>query len=341
VHLPFVSVIIPIRNEETFIARTLDSILNQDYRRDRFEIVVVDGMSDDATRRIVGEYAQRFPQIRLVDNPNRLTPDGLNAGIAASRGEIIARIDGHCEVAPDFIRQNVALLEEHPEAWAVGGPMIHAGTGALGQAIATAMSHPLGVGMASHRFPHFEGYADTIQFPTFRRWTFDRVGLFDTALVRTEDDELNFRITQAGGRLFVSPRVRYVYFVRNRIDQLFRQYFQYAFWRIPVMRKHGKPTTVRQVIPFLFFAVVAAFAIAGVWLRQPVVALALPVAYAAAMVYMCASTLRQGALVAALVPLTAVTMHVAYASGLGVGFIAALCGARVWEPNGQMSALTR
>ena len=198
-----------------------------------------------------------------------------------ARGDVISRIDGHCEVSTDFIRQNVRLLDEHPEAWAVGGPMVHAGAGLLGGAIAIAMSHPMGVGMANHRFAHFEGYVDTVQFPAFRRSVFDRIEVFDVRLVRTEDDELNYRIVQAGGKLFVSPRVKYVYYVRDRIGRLFQQYFQYSFWRIPVMRKHGKPTTVRQVIPLLFFALLIGGGAAGVWIDKTWIALALPTAYIA------------------------------------------------------------
>ena len=175
---------------------------------ERTEILVTDGMSDDRTRDIVRDYAERFPRIRMLDNPQRVTPAGLNAAIAAARGEIICRIDGHCEVAADFVTQNVRLLHEHPEAWIVGGPIVHCGTGPRGEAVAIAMSHPLGVGMASHRFPGFEGYVDTVQFPAFRRWVFERIGVFDTNLVRTEDDELNYRVMQAGGKMFVSPRVQ-------------------------------------------------------------------------------------------------------------------------------------
>lgn len=340
--LPFVSVIIPVRNEEAFMARTLDGILAQDYPADRTEIIVADGMSDDRTREIVGEYASRFPRIRLIDNPEQVTPTGLNAAIAAARGDIISRIDGHCEVAANFLTENVRLFEEHPEAWVVGGPIVHAGKGPFGEAVAIAMSHPLGVGMANHRFPNFEGYVDTVQFPAFRRSVFERIENFDTTLVRTEDDELNYRIVQAGGKLFVSPRVRYVYYVRDRIGNLFKQYFQYSFWRIPVMRKHKKPTTVRQIVPLLFFTAMLAFALAGIWLGQPLVAAALPVAYAGAMILLGASMVsRHGLLVASLVPVTVVTMHVAYAVGLGYGMLAVLFGVRAWELHGPMSALSR
>ncbi len=340
--LPFVSVVIPVRNEEAFIARTLQRILAQDYPADRMEIIVADGMSDDKTREIVRQYAERHPLLRLIDNPLRVTPAGLNVAIAAARGEIFARIDGHCEVATDFLTENVRLLEEHPEAWAVGGPIVHVGAGLRGEAVAVAMSHPCGVGMANHRFPHFEGYVDTVQFPAFRRWVFDRIEPFDTTLVRTEDDELNYRITQAGGKLFVSPRVRYVYYVRNRLGHLFRQYFQYSFWRIPVLRKHKRPTTVRQVVPLLFFAAIAALAVVGALLGQPLIAGALPAVYAVSLLVISASVVpKKGPIVAALVPLVVVTMHLAYAMGLGYGMLAALFRVRAWEPHGSMSALTR
>jgi succinoglycan biosynthesis protein ExoA len=340
--VPFVSVVIPVRNEGGFIAATLERILSQDYPADRIEILVADGMSEDRTRQIVREYTERFPQVRMIDNPERVTPSGLNAAIVAARGDIICRIDGHCEVAADFVTQNVQLLKEHPEAWVVGGPIVHRGKGRRGEAAAIAMAHPLGVGMASHRFPNFEGYVDTVPFPTFRRWVFELIGDFDTTLVRTEDDEFSYRIMQAGGRMFVSPRVRYVYHVRDRIGNLFRQFFQYSFWRIPVLRKHKKPTTVRQVVPLLFFLAVVALAIAGVWLRQPLIAVALPAVYGAAMLLLAISLIpREGWLVAGMVPVAVVTMHIAYALGMAYGILAALFGVRAWERDGPMSALTR
>ena len=339
---PFVSVVIPIRNEEAFIGRTLDGILAQDYPADRLEIIVADGMSDDRTREIVQEYARRDPRVRLLDNLARVTPTGLNAAIAAAQGEIISRIDGHCHVASDFVSQNVRLLAEHPEAWIVGGPIVHRGNGCFGEAAAIAMAHPLGVGMASHRFSGFEGYVDTVQFPAFRRWVFDRIGLFDTNLVRTEDDELNYRVAQAGGKMFVSPRVRYQYFVRDRVNHLFWQYFHYSFWRIPVMRKHKKPTTVRQVVPLLFGVLVAILAVAGLWMRNPIVALALPGIYLIVIAGLGLSLVRrQGVRVSVLTSVAVVVMHTAYAVGMGYGLLAAALRLPAWQIDGSMSALSR
>ncbi len=332
----------PVRNEARFIARLLDQLLAQDYPTDRIEIVVADGMSDDGTRDVLERYARQFPRIKVVDNPRRITPAALNAAITAARGEIVARVDGHCEVATDFIRQNVQLFAEHPEAWVVGGPIVHAGKSRFGQAVAVAMSHPAGVGMATHRFENYEGYVEGAQFPTFHRWVFDRIGMFDENLVRNQDDELNYRINQAGGKSYVSPRVKYVYYVRGRVGQLFKQYFHYSFWRIPVIRKHKKPTTLRQVVPPLFFLMMLLLAVSGIWLGQPVVALALPVAYAAALVAIAVSIVpRKGLAVAALMPLALATMHVAYAAGFFYGLFALVFHRGAWNAGGPMTGLSR
>jgi glycosyltransferase involved in cell wall biosynthesis len=340
--LPTVTVVLPVRNEESFIAATLDHLLRQDYPSDRINIIVADGFSDDKTRNILADYQAKYPRVQFIDNPGRTAASGLNVAIERATGELIVRVDGHSEVAPDFVSQAVHLMEEHPEAWSAGGPITHAGTNRFGEAVAIAMSHPAGVGLATHRFPNYEGYVEGAQFPTFRRWVFDRIGKFDELLVRTEDDEFNYRITQAGGKIYVSPRVRYVYFVRDRPDKLFRQYFQYSYWRIPVIRKHKKPTTMRQLVPPLFFLTMIILAVVGVWLHQPLVALALPAIYLAALVAIAISVIpRKGILVACLVPVALVTIHVAYALGITYGAWALLFHKRAWDQGGSMTRLSR
>jgi glycosyltransferase involved in cell wall biosynthesis len=340
--LPFVTVAMPVLNEARFIADTLDMILAQDYPADRIEVIVADAMSSDGTREIVGRYMQDHPRIRLIDNPGRFRAAGLNLAIVNGHGDILICIDGHCHVAPDFIRQEVQLLEEHPDAWSVGGPTVNIGRNTFAKAAAVAMSHPCGVGMATHRFPNYEGYAEGACFPAFHRWVFDRVGLFDEAMVRTEDDELNYRITQAGGRAYVSPRVRYRYYVRDTPRKLFQQYVQYGFWRIPVMRKHKRPTTPRQVVPPLFFLTMLALAVVGMVLGQPIVSAALPVIYLGALTVIgIASIRRVGLKVACLVPLAMATIHFAYAAGILYGLFAAAFLPSAFEPTGIMSQQKR
>jgi len=339
---PFVSVVLPVRNEARFIARLLDQVLAQDYPAERMEIIVADGMSDDATRQILDGFSTRDPRVRVIDNPGRIVSTGLNAAIARSRGDIVIRIDGHAEVPADFIRQGVQLLQERPEVWSAGGPIIHAGTNRFSQAVAIAMSHPCGVGNASHRFGDYEGYCEGAQFPAIRRWVFDRIGNFDEALIRNQDDEFNYRMRMAGGKIYVSPKVRYKYYVRDRVGRLFKQYFQYSFWRIPVFRKHRRPTSLRQIVPTLFFLTMLALLVVGLVLRQPIVAFAMPVAYLTVLLGIGLSMVpRLGPATASLVPLALATLHIGYACGLIYGAWALVFRPHAWDRQGSMAKLSR
>jgi glycosyltransferase involved in cell wall biosynthesis len=337
-----VSLVMPIRNERGYIAIALQQLLEQDYPPEKLEILVADGMSDDGTREILADYSARDSRIKAIDNPGRIVSTGLNAAIAAASGDIILRLDGHAEVAPDFVRQSALVLNEHPEAWSVGGPINHGHTNAISHAVSIAMSHPIGVGNALHRFPNYEGYVEGAQFPAIRRWVFDKVGNFDEALVRNQDDEFNFRIHASGGKVFVTPRIRYKYYVRDSFRKLARQYFQYGFWRIPVMRKHRRPTTLRQVVPPLFFLTMFILLVVGIATGRLWIAGGLPaiyfscVAIAGFMVWP-----KCGWRVAASLPIALVIMHACYAAGLMYGIVAALVFPSAWDRQGRMSKLSR
>jgi hypothetical protein len=183
---------------------------------------------------------------------------------------------------------------------------------------------------------------DSVQFPAFRRWVFDKVGVFDERLVRNQDDELSFRIVHGGGYIFVSPRIRYLYYVRTEIRQLFRQYFQYGFWRIPVIEKHGRPTTLRQLAPLVFYLSVLVIGGIAAWFDNLIVAGLLPAGYALALVLAAVASARSvGPKVAALLPIAIATMHAGYAAGSAFGIVSRLCRLNVWDPKGRMSAITR
>jgi glycosyltransferase involved in cell wall biosynthesis len=340
--LPFVSVVMPVRNEARFIRANLAQLHAQDYPPDKLEVIVADGMSTDGTREIVLECARHHPSIRLIDNVSKIVPTGLNAAIKAARGDIVIRVDGHVHVAPDFVRANVQLLRDQPEAWGGGGPIVHAGTTAFGAAVAVAMSHPIGMGNAPHRRADYEGFGEGAPFPAFHRWVFDRVGYIDESLVRNEDDEFNYRVAKAGGKIYVTPKVRSTYFVRDTIAGLGRQFFQYSFWRIPVIKKHRRPTTFRQVIPTVFFLGMLAAAVAGIGLRQPILALALPIAYAIALLATGVSMLpSHGLRVALLAPVALLVMHACYAAGMLYGVLVSHQRSPVWDRDGRMSRLSR
>jgi glycosyltransferase involved in cell wall biosynthesis len=339
---PFVSVVIPVRNEAGFIADLISSIQGQDYPADRIEIIVADGMSTDGTREELGSMQADDPRLLIIDNPGLIVSSGLNAAIERSRGDIIIRIDGHALIAEDFVRQNVALLNEHPEAWSVGGPIRHVATTPFGKAVALAMSHPLGVGNAFHRYPTYEGYVEGSQFPAIRRWVFSRIGFFDERLVRNQDDEFNYRIRRSGGLIYVSPRVRYSYFVRCLAGQLFRQYLQYGFWRIPLIEKYGRPTTWRQMVPTLFLAACVFCGFVGILAHQALIGTALPILYGAALLIVAIQIAAQNSPSTAVrVPIAIATMHVGYGIGMAYGLWSRVFNSSAWNTQGPMSVITR
>lgn len=252
--LPCVTVVIPIRNESGFIAECVQSILANQYPTDRLEVLVVDGLSDDGTREIIRKMMTSDPRIHLLDNPEKTVPYAMNRAIAASCGDIIIRVDGHAEVAPDFVVNSVKVLLQRPECWCAGGAIETVNDTLTGQVIAAAMSSPVGVGNARFRLGDYEGYVDTIAFGAYWRWVFDRIGNFDEELVRNQDDELNARLIFGGGRIYLSRSIRSTYYSRTSLRKLWKQYYQYGFWRIRTIQKLGRPATVRQMIPLLFVA---------------------------------------------------------------------------------------
>lgn len=342
--LPFVAVIMPIRNEADFIESNLNSVLTQDYPSDRMEVIVAEGMSTDGTREKLVKLKEQYPQLLVIDNLKQNIPTGLNAALDITRQEqeIIIRIDGHSSVAQDFVSKNVALLAEHPEAWSVGGPIVHSADTLFGKAAAAAMSHPFGVGNASHRFANYEGYAEGAPFPAVWRWVFERIGKFDEQLVRNEDDEFNYRIRKAGGKVYISPRIRYTYYVREETRQLFWQYFQYGFWRVKVLRKHRRPMALRQLVPASFYLTMIGLLLWGLLLKQMIIALILPVLYVTALITAGLSALpRVGFKVASLVPLAMATIHTGYAWGFLYGIWASLFNPSAWDKNLRMAAISR
>ena len=261
-----VSVIIPCRNEKTHIESCIRSVLKQEVLRDDFEVIVVDGMSDDGTRDILKRLANENSRLKVVDNPRRITPVALNIGIREALDQNVAIMGAHALYAPNYLRTCIEILDEHPDVCCSGGPVVSLGKSAFGRATALAMSHPLGVGNAKHRFPYYEGYAEGAGFPVFRKETFDNVGLYDEDLIHNHDDEFNFRVALSGGKVFISPRARCAYYVRETPRQLFWQYFQYGSYKVDVLKKHRRFISLRHLVPAVFFFVDARLVCWGSWL---------------------------------------------------------------------------
>jgi glycosyltransferase involved in cell wall biosynthesis len=232
----------------------LESVLANDYPKDRLEVLVIDGMSEDRTRAIIENYKSRCTFIRLLDNPKKITPAALNIGIASAKGEIIMRMDAHNTYPPNYISGLVGWLEK-TQADNVGGVWITlpGNDTAMALAIAIGLSHPFGVGNAYFRIGVKEPrWVDTVPFGCYRREVFDRIGMFDEELVRNQDDEFNLRLLKRGGRILLAPDIVSHYSPRESLMKLWRMYYQYGYFKPLVARKVGAILTIRQVIPAVF-----------------------------------------------------------------------------------------
>lgn len=314
---PSVSVIIPMLNEEGYIAQCLDSILANDYPMDRLEVLVVDGMSEDGSREIVRAYAERHPNVRLLDNPRRIIPAALNIGIEESRGEIIVRMDAHAVCQPDYISQCVEILRDHTVA-NVGGVHTAVGETYLAEAIAIAASTPFGCGDAYYRWSTREMWVDSVVHGAWRKETLKSAGGFDESWPVNEDYELNCRIREKGGRVLLTPRLRSRYYVRRSVAAFVRQYFWYGFWKVKTLRAHPSSLRWRQVVPPLF---AAAFLASLLYMPFNLrVGLALPAAYGVVLVLMSAvsAAMRSWQAFPALL-ITYPALHLAWGIGFWAG----------------------
>jgi glycosyltransferase involved in cell wall biosynthesis len=320
---PFVSIIMPIRNEADFIEPAIKSILDNAYPAEKMEILVVDGMSDDGTRQVVERLASADGRIRILDNPRRIVPTAMNIGLKVAGGDLFIRVDGHAAVSPDFIRQSVRSLGDHPDAWVAGGYIETVAGNYTGQVIAAAMRSPIGVGNARFRLGDYEGWVDTLAFGTHHKWITEKIGYFDEELVRNQDDEFNLRIILAGGKIWMSRSIRSKYFSRGSLAKLWRQYFQYGFWRVRTLQKHKRPATLRQLVPLLFVVSLLLFGLSGLFWNPLWLVLAVEVTLYAAGLLAGALDVgrRSGWRYAAPAPLVFAILHFAYGLGSLWGLI--------------------
>jgi succinoglycan biosynthesis protein ExoA len=243
-----VSVVVPCRNEVHHIRAFLNSVLGQDLGQIEMEVLIADGMSVDGTRLVLAEFEKSFSSIRILDNPEKIAASGLNRAIREARGEFIIRMDAHTTYAADYVRSCVEVLNE-TNAENVGGPALTHADGYIGQVIALSFHSPFATGGAKFRDPRYEGPADTVMYGCWRKSTLERIGLFDEILVRGQDCELNARLLSFGGKIWQSPKITFWYRPRASVSGLFRQYFQYGFWKVAVIRRYPGFASRRNLVP--------------------------------------------------------------------------------------------
>jgi GT2 family glycosyltransferase len=326
--LPLVSVVLAVRDEAAHLPRCLAALAAQDYPAGRLEVIVADGCSRDGSAAIARGFDGRPLPVRVVENHARVTPAGFNRGIAVARGDVIVILGARAEVAPDFIAESVAALAR-TGADAVGGVVESRApegqASATARAIALALRSPFGVGDARYRHATVEREADTVNYGAYRRDAFLRAGSFDESMTWVEDDEFNYRLRAAGGRLVVSPRIRVRYASRPSLAALWQQQFRWGFHKPRVARLHPGQMRPRHAVPAAFVSAVLLSAMLAPALRPARwVLTAVLGAYAFASLAATALAARRGPDPAALMrlPLAFAAMHVAYGGGMLLGLAA-------------------
>lgn len=279
-----VSVVIPCRNENGAIQKCIESIMASQIAD--LEILVVDGMSTDGTRESLQVLITRFSRpgriLKCIDNPNLTTPFAFNAGILNSTGEFVQIVGSRNLLDPHYIPSLISALQSDDKIGCVGGDYQHSFQNQSSQALALAMESKFGVGGSNYRTMSKSGYVDTVGVPMYRRSIFCELGLFDEMLTRNQDDDFNFRLTQAGFKVYYVHEAKNIYFVRGSLQKAFKQYSQYGYFKVFVNQKHQTVTTFRQLVPPLFVAFLASgvpLALASLFMDQTTALSKFPAAF--------------------------------------------------------------
>jgi succinoglycan biosynthesis protein ExoA len=332
------TVIVPCRNEVKAISGFLEDLVAQEGLDHDLEIIIADGMSDDGTREVLALFEGKLPGLRIIDNHKMYVSPGLNRAIVAAHGKFVIRMDVHTTYAQDYCAKCLEVIRKTGAA-NVGGPARTVAHGKMACAIAAAYASPFAVGGARFHFPEYEGEVDTVTYGCWTKQTLLDIGLFDELLVRNQDDELNLRLKRAGLVIWQSPEIRSWYHPRGNLRRLFQQYFQYGFWKVAVIRKHGTPASWRHLVPSVFvLSGLLGFGLAFVHPWGQMLFGAWLLFYAAFLVVgsvMVAA--KKGWRLLPLLPLTFMCFHFGY----GLGFVKGLVSGKRLGRSESMTSLSR
>ena len=325
-NFPFVSIIIPCRNEDKFISECLDSILNNDFSKDKIEIIIVDGESDDKTIEIVKEYSEKFSFIKLLNNPKKIAASALNIGIKEAKGNIVIRMDAHAIYDNTYISKCVYYLEKY-KADNVGGiiAITPRNNTIVGKGIVKAMSSFLGAGGAKYKLgsKKFEE-VDTVPFGCFRREIFDKVGFFNENLKRSQDMEFNLRLKKAGGKIYLFPDIISHYYVRSSLKDFLLHNFKDGIWAIYPFKFTRTLFKLRHYVPLAFVSGLICLFLMSLFLRPFLYMFyAIIFLYLSILVYagIKVSLKEKDATYLLSLPISLITRHFGYGFGSIVGII--------------------
>ncbi len=260
-----VSVLIPCRNEVQYIESCIRNIYNFDSLDGGFEVIVIDGMSDDGTRDVISRLREQYPALIVIDNPKKTVPHAMNLGIQQAKGEYIVRTDVRC-IYPKTYLFDLIRLSERTGADNVGGVLVPIpGNSYISRSIAFAYKSPIAMGGALRERGEFFGETDTVHGGCFKRERLLEIGMYDEEMVRNQDDELSFRLRKKGGKIIQDSRIKVKYYPRNKYWHLFKQFLQYGYWKVAVIKKHPRQASLRHFLPsilvlgFIMLSIAASF----------------------------------------------------------------------------------
>lgn len=262
-----VSVIVPCKNEEKFITKVLNSLIDQDYPKENLEILVVDGMSSDGSQNVIKEYEKKYAYIKLLENSKSITPAAMNLGIKQARGNIIIKMDAHSVYEKNYISKCIDYLTKY-DADNVGGILVTrpGNESIMAKAIARSLSHFFGVGSSPFRKQSTKPrFVDTVAFGCYKKSVFETIGYYDERLVKSSDMELNTRLTRAGGKILLVPEIVAYYYADATIASFLRHNFIDGFWTTYPLAFVPNFLHPRHLLPLFFVAVIVFSLILGVF----------------------------------------------------------------------------
>lgn len=248
-----ISVVIALRNEESYLKRCITSFANQTLAKTDFELILVDGQSTDKSVTLVHEMMANIPKlnIRLIENPAKLQAAGWNIGFKASTAEYVVMMGAHTVVEPDFLEKNLELHKSQ-DVPATGGIVQAIGENTVSKAIALAFNSPFGAGNAKYWYGTKQELVETVAYGMYRKSVFEEVGYIDEKIVRGQDWELNYRISKVFGKFLFSPEIKSSYFARSNYKKLWKRQFGAGMWKVYIIRKHPESILIRHAIPAFF-----------------------------------------------------------------------------------------
>jgi glycosyltransferase involved in cell wall biosynthesis len=335
-----VSVISPCRNEVNHIDEFLSAVTQQKCDGFALEIIIADGLSDDGTIEKIFVWAEKESRLKVVENFGRIVSTGLNKAISHATGEIIVRMDIHSTYAPDYINRCVEALRSS-DAKCVGGPWAASGTSLKQSSIASAFQSRFGSGGAASRRLDYTGPVDTVYLGAWFKKDLIKVGCFDDELVRNQDDELCLRFTRDGGKIWQSASIRSTYRPRNSFKSLFKQFYQYGYWKALVLKKHKMPASPRHLVPFFFVVSLFLLLLSAPFseLVTVMTVFCVTIYVSLSIVFALRAKSDAGILGVLLTSFAFWTMHFGYGIGFGLGFLDFIILNRT--PSRTMRSLSR